>query len=169
MEFILKLTFVFTIMYIWTLAALKLSQVCFYRRAFGVRLSFWIYSAGVIIVLWATIFTFVFIFLCTPVKLQWTLGREGYCMDQMLVLKCLIMTNVVTEFVFPFHSVHSHRTNSIKSDDYHPANLDRLVTADAQDGEGCHSLVFRPRVRVSHLRSTTQEVFRQLTLGTAAA
>lgn len=85
--------------YLWTLAALKLSQLCFYHRAFGVQLKFWIYGAGAIIVAWAIIFTFVFIFLCDPVEQQWTIDRIGHCKDQILVLKCIIMTNVLTDIM----------------------------------------------------------------------
>lgn len=94
-----QVTFAFTLIYLWTLAALKLSQLCFYYRAFGVQLKLWIYAAGAIVVMWAIIFSFVFIFLCDPVEQQWTIDRIGHCMDQILVLKCIIMTNVLTDIM----------------------------------------------------------------------
>jgi hypothetical protein len=90
------------------LAALKLSQLALYRRVFALQLRNWIYGVGVIVVLWAVIFNFVFIFLCDPIAQQWTLSRIGHCMDQILLLKCLIMTNLVTDLfivVLPIHSV----------------------------------------------------------------
>ncbi|KAK4247432.1 integral membrane [Corynascus novoguineensis] len=99
MEFILKITFIFTLIYLWTLACLKLSQLCFYNRAFGVQLKVWIYGFGAIVAAWGIIFTFIFIFLCDPVAQQWTIDRIGHCMDQILVLKCIIMTNVVTDLM----------------------------------------------------------------------
>ncbi|KAL2163793.1 hypothetical protein VTH06DRAFT_5852 [Thermothelomyces fergusii] len=99
MEFILKITFTFTLIYLWTLASLKLSQLCFYYRAFGLQLKIWILSFGAVVAAWGCIFTFIFIFLCTPVKQQWTVDRVGRCMDQILVLKCIIMTNVVTDLM----------------------------------------------------------------------
>lgn len=87
---------------------MKLSQLCFYHRAFSLHLKIWIYIVGAICVAWALIFTFVFIFLCDPVHQQWTIDRVGSCMDQILVLKCIIMTNVITDlliFVLPIYTV----------------------------------------------------------------
>lgn len=87
---------------------MKLSQLCFYHRAFSLHLKKWIYIVGAICVAWALIFTFVFIFLCDPVHQQWTVDRVGSCMDQILVLKCIIMTNVITDlliFVLPIYTV----------------------------------------------------------------
>lgn len=62
----------------------------------------------VLVIVWALIFTFVFIFLCNPIQQQWSLERIGHCMDQILVLKSLIMTNILTDvfiFVLPIRSV----------------------------------------------------------------
>ncbi|CAM1503629.1 Fc.00g012200.m01.CDS01 [Cosmosporella sp. VM-42] len=97
MEYILKVTFAFTLVYLWALAALKLSQLFFYLRAFSIQLRYWIYLVIAIVVSWAFVFTFVFIFLCDPVQQQWSIARIGHCLDQILVLKCIIMTNVVTD------------------------------------------------------------------------
>lgn len=102
------MTFAFTLVYLWTLAALKGSQLFLYLRVFSVHLRNWIYAGLAIIVVWALIFTFVFIFLCNPVQQQWSLERIGHCMDQILVLKSLIMTNILTDlfiFVLPIRSV----------------------------------------------------------------
>ncbi|KAK0708014.1 hypothetical protein B0H67DRAFT_326060 [Lasiosphaeris hirsuta] len=99
LEFCLKITFVFTLVYLWTLAALKVSQLWFYYRAFYHQLKIWIYIVGAIVVVWGIVFTFVFTFLCDPVSQQWTLKRIGHCMDQLLLLKCLIMTNVLTDIM----------------------------------------------------------------------
>lgn len=99
MEFILKVTFAFTLIYLWTLASLKLSQLCFYHRAIGRQLKVWIFSFGAIVAVWGLVFTLVFIFLCDPVEQQWTIDRVGHCMDQILVLKCIIMTNIVTDLM----------------------------------------------------------------------
>ena len=44
-----------------------------------------------IVVVWAIVFNFLFIFLCDPIAQQWTVERVGHCMDQILLLKCLIM------------------------------------------------------------------------------
>lgn len=53
------------------------------------------------VVAWALVFTFMFIFLCSPIKQQWTIERVGHCMDQIEVLKAIIMSNVVTDlFIF---------------------------------------------------------------------
>ncbi|TEA15262.1 Satratoxin biosynthesis SC1 cluster protein 4 [Colletotrichum sidae] len=97
MQYILKVTFAFTLIYLWALASLKLSQLWFYHRAFALQLSRWIYVVSGIVVAWALVFTFIFIFLCDPIAQQWTVLRIGHCMDQILVLKCIIMTNVVTD------------------------------------------------------------------------
>ncbi|KAK2735984.1 hypothetical protein FQN55_001886 [Onygenales sp. PD_40] len=94
----MKVIFAFSLIHLWTLAALKLSQLCFYWRAFAVTLKKWIYLVAGIVIAWALAFTFVFIFLCDPVEQQWTLQRIGHCLDQILILKCIIMTNVVTDF-----------------------------------------------------------------------
>ncbi|KAM0714578.1 hypothetical protein Q7P37_009874 [Cladosporium fusiforme] len=70
-------------------------------------LKWWIYGI-VVVILWALIFTFVFIFLCDPVKQQWSLERIGKCMDQIFVLKSLVMTNVMTDlcvFILPIRAV----------------------------------------------------------------
>jgi len=95
----MKMTFVFTLTYIWALAALKLSQLFLYKRAFSLQLRYWIYLVGAIVLIWGLVFTFVFIFLCDPVSQQWTLQRIGHCMDQITMLKCLIMTNVLTDLM----------------------------------------------------------------------
>ncbi|KAL0931545.1 uncharacterized protein CTRU02_214280 [Colletotrichum truncatum] len=97
LQYILKVTFAFTLVYLWALATLKLSQLWFYYRAFALQLSKWIYVVAGIVVIWALVFTFIFIFLCNPISQQWTVMRIGHCMDQILVLKCIIMTNVVTD------------------------------------------------------------------------
>ncbi|KAF9878086.1 hypothetical protein CkaCkLH20_04662 [Colletotrichum karsti] len=97
LQHILKVTFSFTLVYLWALACLKLSQLWFYHRAFALQLSKWIYVVAGIVVVWALVFTFLFTFLCDPISQQWTVMRIGHCMDQILVLKCIIMTNVVTD------------------------------------------------------------------------
>lgn len=104
----MQVTFAFTLIYIWCLAALKMSQLALYLRVFATRLRFWVYGVGAIVVLWAVIFNFLFIFLCDPIAQQWTVERVGHCMDQILLLKCLIMTNLVTDLiivVLPIRSV----------------------------------------------------------------
>ncbi|KAK3989319.1 hypothetical protein QBC44DRAFT_291130 [Cladorrhinum sp. PSN332] len=108
LSFMLKMTFIFTLFYIWALIALKLSQLWFYYRAFSVQLKVWIYASGAVISIWGIIMTFVFTFLCTPVNLQWTLDRPGKCMDQITVLKSIIMSNVLTDLlivVLPMRTV----------------------------------------------------------------
>jgi hypothetical protein len=85
-----------------------MSQLALYRRVFAVQLSAWIYGLMVIVMLWAIIFNFIFIFLCDPIEQQWSLSRIGKCMDQILVLKVLIMTNLFTDMaivILPIHSV----------------------------------------------------------------
>ncbi|KAH6633054.1 hypothetical protein C7974DRAFT_163968 [Boeremia exigua] len=105
---IMQITFAFTLIYIWCLAALKMSQLALYMRVFSSQLQVWVYGVGAIVVLWAVIFNFLFIFLCDPIAQQWTVARVGHCMDQILLLKCLIMTNLVTDLfivVLPIRSV----------------------------------------------------------------
>lgn len=85
-----------------------MSQLVLYMRVFAARLSNWVYGIGAIVVVWALVFNFLFIFLCDPIKQQWTVQRVGHCMDQMLLLKCLIMTNLVTDLaivILPIRSV----------------------------------------------------------------
>jgi len=103
-----QMTFAFTLIYLWTLVALKLSQLFLYMRVFAIHIRNWILAGIAIVVIWGLVFTFIFIFLCNPVKQQWSLERIGRCMDQMLVLKCVIMTNVLTDvfiFALPIRSV----------------------------------------------------------------
>jgi hypothetical protein len=54
---------------------------------------------GAIIIVWAIFFNFFSLFLCDPIAQQWTVERVGKCMDQMLLLKVLILTNLVTDLV----------------------------------------------------------------------
>ncbi|KAK4159810.1 hypothetical protein QBC43DRAFT_271562 [Cladorrhinum sp. PSN259] len=112
LPFILKMTFIFTLFYLWALVSLKLSQLCFYYRAFSVQLKFWIYISFGIIAVWGIVFTFLFTFLCTPIDLQWSLGDRtgGKCMDQITVLKSIIMSNVLTDVlivILPMRTVWS--------------------------------------------------------------
>ncbi|KAM0723252.1 hypothetical protein Q7P37_001453 [Cladosporium fusiforme] len=109
LPYIMQITFAFTLVYLWTLASLKLSQLFLYNRVFSGQLKHWINTGIALVVLWGLIFTFVFIFLCNPIKLQWSLAeRAGKCMDQILVLKSLIMTNIITDiyiFILPIRAV----------------------------------------------------------------
>lgn len=102
------MTFAYTLVYLWTLASLKLSQLFLYNRVFSGQLKFWINAGIAIVVAWGLIFTFIFIFLCNPIQQQWSLERIGKCMDQITVLKSLIMTNILTDlyiFVLPIRCV----------------------------------------------------------------
>jgi hypothetical protein len=96
---VMQITFAFTLIYIWCLAALKLSQLALYHRVFQLQLRLAVYIVGGIVIAWAVIFNFVFIFLCDPISQQWTIQRVGHCMDQILLLKCLILTNMVTDLM----------------------------------------------------------------------
>lgn len=96
---VMQITFAFTLIYIWCLAALKLSQLALYHRVFQLQLRLAVYIVGGIVVAWAIIFNFVFIFLCDPISQQWTIERVGHCMDQMLLLKCLILSNMATDLM----------------------------------------------------------------------
>ncbi|UPX15585.1 uncharacterized protein EKO05_0006029 [Ascochyta rabiei] len=105
---IMQITFAFTLVYIWCLAALKMSQLALYRRVFAKRLRNWVYGVGAIVIVWAVVFNFLFIFLCDPIAQQWTVERVGHCMDQILLLKCLIMSNLFTDLlivILPIRSV----------------------------------------------------------------
>lgn len=103
-----QITFAFTLIYLWTLACLKLSQLCLYRRVFSLHLRYWVWTGTALIIIWAVAFTFSFIFLCSPIKQQWSLERLGHCIDQITVLKSLIATNIATDvfiFILPIRSV----------------------------------------------------------------
>ncbi|KAF2994180.1 hypothetical protein E8E13_001719 [Curvularia kusanoi] len=105
---ILQITFAFTLIYVWCLAALKMSQLALYMRVFALQLRVWVYGVGAIVVVWALVFNFFFIFLCDPISDQWTVSRTGHCMDQILLLKALILTNMITDLfivVLPIRSV----------------------------------------------------------------
>jgi hypothetical protein len=96
------------LIYLWTLACLKLSQLCLYNRVFSLHLRQWIWLGTSLVIIWAVAFTFSFIFLCKPIKQQWSLERLGHCIDQMMVLKSLIATNIATDvfiFILPIRSV----------------------------------------------------------------
>jgi hypothetical protein len=102
------MTFSFTLIYLWTLAVLKLSQLFLYMRVFAIHIRHWILGGMTIVVLWGISFSFICIFLCTPVKQQWSLERIGKCMNQISVLEALIMTNILTDvfiFALPIRSV----------------------------------------------------------------
>jgi hypothetical protein len=94
---LIQITFVFILIYIWCLTFIKLSQLALYLRVFNKELRIPIYVLSTVVTLWAIIFNFFSIFLCDPVSQQWTTNRIGHCMDQILLLKCLIMTNMVTD------------------------------------------------------------------------
>ena len=77
-------------------------------RVFSLHIKNWIRAGMAIVMVWAVVFTFVFIFLCNPIQQQWSLERIGKCMDQISVLKALIMTNILTDlfiFLLPIRSV----------------------------------------------------------------
>lgn len=77
-------------------------------RVFALHIKHWILAGMAIVIAWAIVFTFVFIFLCNPVQQQWSLERIGKCMNQITVLKSLIMTNILTDvfiFAIPIRSV----------------------------------------------------------------
>jgi hypothetical protein len=87
---------------------LKLSQLFLYMRVFAIHIRNWILAGMTIVVLWGVIFSFICIFLCTPIKQQWSLERIGKCMNQISVLEALIMTNILTDvfiFALPIRSV----------------------------------------------------------------
>ncbi|KXJ87358.1 hypothetical protein Micbo1qcDRAFT_167704 [Microdochium bolleyi] len=105
---ILELTFAYTLIYLWALGCLKLSQLFLYLRAFSLELRGWIWTGIALVVAWGVSFTLVFIFLCDPVEQQWTLQRIGKCIDQVSVLKALVMTNVLGDLfivVLPIRTV----------------------------------------------------------------
>lgn len=104
----MQITFAFTLIYIWCLAALKISQLALYMRVFANQLRNWVYGVGAIVLVWGIVFNFIFIFLCDPIAQQWTVERVGHCMDQILLLKSLILTNMATDLfvvVLPIRSV----------------------------------------------------------------
>lgn len=85
-----------------------MSQLALYMRVFANQLRVWVYGVGAIVIVWAIIFNFLFIFLCDPISQQWTVERVGHCMDQILLLKALILTNMITDLfivVLPIKSV----------------------------------------------------------------
>jgi hypothetical protein len=105
---IMQITFAFTLVYIWCLTALKMSQLALYMRVFTLQLRGWVYGVGGIVIVWALVFNFLFIFLCDPISQQWTVERVGHCMDQILLLKALILTNMITDIfivLLPIRSV----------------------------------------------------------------
>lgn len=103
----MQITFAFTLIYIWALAALKLSQLALYHRVFALQLRVPVYIVGGIVIAWALVFNFVFLFLCDPISQQWTVERVGHCMDQILLLKCLILTNMATDLMIVILPVRS--------------------------------------------------------------
>ncbi|KAF1942418.1 hypothetical protein EJ02DRAFT_454282 [Clathrospora elynae] len=108
LPYIMQVTFAYTLVYIWCLACLKLSQLSLYHRVFALQLRIPVYIVSGIVIVWALIFNFIFIFLCDPISQQWTIKRVGSCMDQILLLKCLILTNAATDLIIvalPIRSV----------------------------------------------------------------
>lgn len=99
LPFVMQITFAFTLIYIWCLTALKLSQLALYHRVFALQLRVPVYIVGAIVIAWAIIFNFMFLFLCDPISQQWTVERVGHCMDQILLLKFLILTNMATDIM----------------------------------------------------------------------
>ncbi|KAF2853870.1 hypothetical protein T440DRAFT_487162 [Plenodomus tracheiphilus IPT5] len=99
LPFIMQITFSFTLIYIWALAALKMSQLALYLRVFALELRWHVYIVGSIVIVWALVFNFLFLFLCDPIAQQWTVDRIGHCLDQILLLKMLILTNMITDLM----------------------------------------------------------------------
>lgn len=99
LPFIMQITFAFTIVYIWALATLKLSQLALYLRVFAQELQWHVYIVGSTVIVWAVVFNFLFVFLCKPISQQWTVNRTGKCIDQILLLKMLILTNMITDLM----------------------------------------------------------------------
>jgi hypothetical protein len=60
------------------------------------------------ILLSALLFTLLFVFMCTPVRQQWSIDRIGRCLDQILLLKAIILWNLITDLIIiilPIRSV----------------------------------------------------------------
>lgn len=82
----MQINFTFTLIYIWCLATLKMSQLALYIRIFSNQLQLWVCLIGGVVIISAVLFNFLFIFLCDPISQQWTVERVGHCMDQILLL-----------------------------------------------------------------------------------
>ncbi|KAI0482608.1 hypothetical protein GGR56DRAFT_197644 [Xylariaceae sp. FL0804] len=99
--YIMQVTFGFELIYLYCLTSLKLSQLFFYRRMFDSSrtMAYAIWSSIGMVAVWSIAYTFIFIFLCDPIRQQWSMDRIGHCLNQITVLKSLILTNIATDLV----------------------------------------------------------------------
>ena len=77
----------------------KCSQLALYNRIFDgeFRIRVVVWATLAVVLASALSFIFVFIFMCDPIRQQWTIDRVGHCKDQISVLKWLITVNFVTD------------------------------------------------------------------------
>lgn len=71
-----QVVFAFELIYLYTLTALKTSQLFFYLRIFPPGTGMirrWVKATLAVVVAWTIVYTFVFTFLCTPIDQQWSL------------------------------------------------------------------------------------------------
>ncbi|KAH8646884.1 hypothetical protein BX600DRAFT_390444 [Xylariales sp. PMI_506] len=96
--FILLMSYIMEIIYVFCLASAKASMLLFYRRAF---LTTWMQRAVdtilVILAIWTICFECACIFLCKPASAFWT--GEGTCGDFIPMIQVLIATNAVGDLV----------------------------------------------------------------------
>ncbi|KAI1339786.1 hypothetical protein F5Y15DRAFT_382106 [Xylariaceae sp. FL0016] len=112
--YIYQLTFGMQILYVTLLAAVKVSMLCFFIRVFvtpGVQLAAKITLAAV--AAWWIAYLMACIFLCTPVRGQWT--GEGHCGAYIPMIQSLIATNALGDLVImalPMHRIWSLKTRT---------------------------------------------------------
>ncbi|KAH9906690.1 hypothetical protein F4778DRAFT_778143 [Xylariomycetidae sp. FL2044] len=96
---ILRVLFAFEMLYLWALAVLKCSVLCFYLRVFVSRqMQLWTKSAIVFTLAWVVAYTLGFFFICHPVPFQWDPSiPDGMCGDQITLYSTLIVTNILND------------------------------------------------------------------------
>jgi hypothetical protein len=79
----------------------KLSLLTFYHRIFSINRSFvrWVYSVGIIQVLWCVVMVLVRLFLCRPIAAAYNPTIKGTCLNSQILLAAGDSVNSAIDFV----------------------------------------------------------------------
>ena len=95
------------ILYAWNLGWTKLSLLLMYYRIFRVpyfKKMAWI--VGAFVMAWVVTITFLFIFICVPVRKLWTPDLPGYCIDQVGTWIANAASTLLSDMVILLLPVH---------------------------------------------------------------
>ena len=88
------------LVYVFAMAAVKFSILLFYHRLFPFKwfkIELWI--IGAVVAAWTIAMEFALAFQCSPVRVAWTPGLDGHCVDLSRLYIGNAIPNIVTDIV----------------------------------------------------------------------